>query len=323
MPLPLLRLAASCLTLAACAIAPAQAAEPVTRLIVGFQAGGGLDGVARALAETLSREGKHRVIVENRPGASGMIAIDAVRNAKPDEPVLIILPSGSITMTPHTHSTFRYNPEADMTPVARIATYALGVAVHPKVQAADWPGYLAAARQDNAMRAYGTAGVGLSPHYIGVELAKASGADLIHVPYKGAGPAINDALGGQIPMAISTVPSLLTMVRDQRLRLLATSGEARDPNTPEVPTLRELGYGDLAVEEWFGVLAPAGMSAAAAQQWNADINAALTSESLRKTLLSQGFVPAPASQPEFRQLVLDDYRHWANELKDTGDTFAN
>lgn len=318
-----LRHAAACVALAACALMPAHAAEAPTRLIVGFQAGGGLDSVARALADTLSREGNRRVIVENRPGASGMIAIDAARAAKPDEPVLLILPSGSITMTPHTHSTFRYDPERDLTPVARVATYALGVAVNPTTTVTDWPGYLSRARKEPSLRAYGTAGVGLSPHYIGVELAKASGADLIHVPYKGAGPAINDALGGQIPMVISTVPSLLAMVRDNRLRLLATSGEARDPNTPDVPTLRELGYDKLAVEEWFGVLAPSGLSEAAAQQWNTDINAALASESLRKTLLSQGFVPAPASLSEFRDLVKADYRHWQEELKDTGDTFAN
>ncbi|MBU4609624.1 hypothetical protein IMZ29_03390 [Achromobacter sp. GG226] len=323
MPLPSLRRIALTVALAATAVTPAHAAESVTRLIVGFQAGGGLDGVARALADALSRDGKRRVIVENRPGASGMIAIDNIRSAKPEDGVLIILPSGSITMTPHTHSTFRYDPERDLTPVARVATYALGMAVTPGTQVTDWASYLKQVRTDAALRTYGTAGVGLSPHYVGVEVGKAIGVDIVHVPYKGAGPAINDAVGGQIPMVISTVPSLLTMVRDQRLRLIATSGEKRDPNTPDVPTLRELGYDKLAVEEWFGVLAPAGLSADAAQQWNTEINAALQTPALQQVLKTQGFVPAPASLAEFTGLVQSDYRRWQQELKDTGDTFAN
>ncbi|GAA5233130.1 Bug family tripartite tricarboxylate transporter substrate binding protein [Verticiella sediminum] len=310
--------------LATCGIGGvAAAAEPPTRLVVGFQAGGGLDSVARALADALSRSSERRVIVENRPGASGMIAIDALRNAAAGDNLLIILPSGSITMTPHTNRHFSYDPERDLVPVARVATYAMGVAVSPSVGADTLQGYVERARGNEALRAYGTAGVGLSPHFVGVGLSQQAHADLIHVPYRGAGPAINDAVGGQIPAVISTVPSLLAMTRDGRLKLLATSGSERDPNTPQVPTLRELGFKGLDIEEWFGVLAPSGMSEEAARDWNERINAALESEGLRKILLDQGFVPAPMPQAEFRALVNEDYRRWQEVLKDTGDTFAN
>lgn len=323
MKLPSLARAALSLVVASCAAFGAQAAEQPTRLVVGFQAGGGLDAVARSLADTLSRTGTQRVIVENRPGASGMIAIDAVRNAKPGESMLVILPSGSITMTPHTNRNFSYDPERDLVPVARVATYSLGLAVFPGAEVGTLAELLERAGSTPAMRAYGTAGVGLSPHYIGVKLAESSKADLVHVPYKGAGPAINDTLGGQIPAVISTVPSLLSFWRDGRLKLLATSGSKRDPNAQDVPTFVELGHEGIELEEWFGVLAPADTPPEVARRWNAAINEALASEALRDALLAQGFVPAPMSQPDFRELVLADYRHWQELLEGTGDTFAN
>jgi len=309
--------------LAACAFAGAQAAEPPTRLVVGFQAGGGLDSVARALADALNKEGGQRVIVENRPGASGIIAIDFVRNAAPGDPVMVILPSGSITMTPHTNRHFKYDPQRDLAPVARLATYTLGIAVSPQTGVATLPEFLRRAGSSNALAAYGTAGVGLSPHYIGVKLAAESGVNLVHVPYKGAGPAINDALGGQIPAVIATVPALLPATRDRRLTLLATSAARRDAAAPDVPTFDELGYQGLDLEEWFGVLAPASTPPETVERWNAAINRALQSKALHDLLVSQGFVPAPASAREFRDLVIADYARWRDALKDTGDTFAN
>lgn len=311
------------LILAACAAAGAQAAEPPTRLIVGFQAGGGLDSVARALADALNKQGGQQVIVENRPGASGIIAIDTVRHARPGDPVLVILPSGSITMTPHTNKHFKYDPRHDLTPVARLATYTLGIAVSPQTGAATLADFLQRARRSSKLAAYGTAGVGLSPHYIGVRLASEAKVNLVHVPYKGAGPAINDALGGQIPAVISTVPSLLPAARDKRLKLLATTGSARDANAPDVPTLKELGYTGLELEEWFGILAPAETSPQTVQRWNTAINQALESQALRESLTLQGFVPAPASSAEFRDLVIADYERWRDVLQDTGDTFSN
>lgn len=310
-------------TSATLAVHAAHASDTTTRLIVGFQAGGGLDTVARALADALNRAGGQRVIVENRPGASGMIAIDAARNAKPGDSVLVILPSGSITMTPHTNPNFRYDPERDLVPVSRVATYSMAVAVLASNGAASLPDFLKRASASSAMRTYGTAGIGLSPHYIGVRLAQESGINLVHVPYKGAGPAINDTLGGQVAAVISTTPSLLPMLRDGRLKLLATSGAKRDPNTGNVPTFKEAGYRGIEVEEWFGVMAPPWTSPEAAARWNAAINRALESEGLKKTLLAQGFVPAPMPQRDFRELVLHDFRQWREALKDSGDTFSN
>ena len=228
--------------LMACMTLGAHAAELPTTLIVGFQAGGGLDSVARALANELNKTGKHKIVVENKPGASGMMAIDAVRNASRNSALLVIMPGGSITMTPHTNKHFQYDPQKDLVPVARLATYTLGVAVSPDVNAATLAQFLKLADNSQKLAAYGTAGIGLSPHFVGETIAKQSRVNLVHVPYKGAGPAINDALGKQIPAVISTVPSLLPMVRDGRLKLLATTGTHRDKHAPGVPTLKELGY---------------------------------------------------------------------------------
>jgi tripartite-type tricarboxylate transporter receptor subunit TctC len=299
------------------------AAEPPTTLIVGFQAGGGLDSVARALANVLNQEGGHKVVVENKPGASGMIAIDAVRNAKAGDSVLVIMPSSSISMTPHTNKHFKYDPERDLAPVARIATYTLGIATPTKNGIADLPDFINQAKQSPKLAAYGTAGIGLSPHYTGEVIATQSNVDLTHVPYKGAGPAINDAVGGQVPAVIATVPALLPFVRDGRLKLLATTGSDRDTSVPEAPTLKELGYKGLEIEEWFGILAPAKTAPDVVQQWNTAINQALASTTLREALSVQGFTPAPMSADAFRHQVLTDYDMWREALKDTGDTFLN
>ncbi len=300
----------------------AQAAELPTTLVVGFQAGGGLDSVARALANELNKTGKHKVIVENKPGASGMMAIDAARNSR-NNALLVIMPGGSITMTPHTNKHFKYDPQKDLVPVARLATYTLGVAVSPDVNAATLSQFLTLAGNSQKLAAYGTAGIGLSPHFIGQAIAEQSKVNLVHVPYKGAGPAINDALGKQIPAVISTIPSLLPMVRDGRLKLLATTGAHRDTHAPDTPTLKELGYSGLEIEEWFGILAPATMSSETAKQWNTAINDALNSKALHETLTLQGFLPAPMSAGDFRDLVLHDYAMWGKALKNSGNTFSN
>lgn len=309
--------------LMACMTLGAHAAELPTTLIVGFQAGGGLDSVARALANELNKTGKHKIVVENKPGASGMMAIDAVRNASRNSALLVIMPGGSITMTPHTNKHFQYDPQKDLVPVARLATYTLGVAVSPDVNAATLAQFLKLADNSQKLAAYGTAGIGLSPHFVGETIAKQSRVNLVHVPYKGAGPAINDALGKQIPAVISTVPSLLPMVRDGRLKLLATTGTHRDKHAPGVPTLKELGYPGLAIEEWFGILAPATMSSDAVKKWNTAINNALNSKSLHDTLTLQGFLPAPMSAGDFRDLVLHDYAMWGKALSNSGNTFSN
>lgn len=308
--------------LAACMTLGAQAAELPTTLVVGFQAGGGLDSVARALANELNKTGKHKVIVENKPGASGIMAIDAVRNSR-NNALLVIMPGGSITMTPHTNKHFKYDPQKDLVPVARLATYTLGVAISPDVNAATLSQFLKLAGNSQKLAAYGTAGIGLSPHFIGETVAEQSKVNLVHVPYKGAGPAINDALGKQIPAVISTIPSLLPMVRDGRLKLLATTGAHRDKHAPDVPTLKELGYSGLEIEEWFGILAPATMSSETVKQWNTAINDALNSKALHDTLTLQGFFPAPMSAGDFRDLVLHDYAMWGQALKNSGNTFSN
>ncbi len=300
----------------------AHAAELPTTLVVGFQAGGGLDSVARALANELNKTGKHKVIVENKPGASGIMAIDAVRNSR-NNALLVIMPGGSITMTPHTNKHLKYDPQKDLVPVARLATYTLGVAVSPDVNAATLSQFLKLAGNSQKLAAYGTAGIGLSPHFIGETIAEQSKVNLVHVPYKGAGPAINDALGKQIPAVISTVPSLLPMVRDGRLKLLATTGGHRDKHAPDAPTLKELGYSGLEIEEWFGILAPATMSSETVKQWNTAINDALNSKSLHDTLTLQGFLPAPMSAGDFRNLVLHDYAMWGKALRNSGNTFSN
>jgi tripartite-type tricarboxylate transporter receptor subunit TctC len=234
-----------------------QGNSPPMRLLVGFAAGGSVDLTARALAEALRQRLQRTVLVENRPGAAGRLAIEATRQAKPDGDTLMLVPHGPMTLFPWIHRQLRYDPVKDFAPVGRVCVVDYAVSTGPATPARSMAEYLAWARVAGNKAAFGSPGSGTVPHFLGQGLAQQAGIDLTHVPYKGAAPGVIDLIGGNISLLVSPLADAVEHHRAGKLRILATTGSRRNPAVPEVPVLKESGI-DLALDGWYGLYAPAG-----------------------------------------------------------------
>jgi len=249
------------LALAALASAPrviAQQAKSL-RIIIPFPAGGGTDVLARIVGEKLRGSYASTVIVENRVGASGRTGVDAVKAAEPDGGTLLFIPDFLFTVYPHSFRRLSYDPLADFAPVAMVARSGLalsaGTALPESIKTISE--YVAWARSNPKNAFYATTSAGGTPHFIGVMLARDAGLQLTPVHYKGGAPALQDLLGGQIPVSVNPVGEILPYARSGKIRVLATTGAQRSPFLPEVPTLAESGFPQIVVEPWLGFFAPA------------------------------------------------------------------
>lgn len=241
----------------------ASAAEPASaRLVIGFQAGGTGDYIARSLADALrARAFAGSVIVENRVGAGGVLSVQAVKAAAPDGATLLSTPATVLTLLPHAHRKPPFDPFKDLTPLAAISSLDMAVIAANRAKARTLQEALAAVRRDAALAPYGTAGVGTMGHVIGAQLARRSGVPLVHTPYRGGGQALQDAMGDQVPLAIVSISELLLRAqREGRVQVLATSGARRSRFLPEVPTLLESGFDGMAASDWSVVMGPPGMA---------------------------------------------------------------
>lgn len=233
----------------------AQGAGRTTRVIVGFPPGGAIDVVARLVAEQLApRLGT--VVVENRTGAGGRLACEAVKAAEPDGATLLFAPAAILALYPHVHRALRFDPLADFVPLAGFAQYAFCLAAGPGSQAKTLAEFVAAAKARPGAVGYATPGLGTPQHFIGAGLGKQAGAELLHVPYKGGGEAMKDFLGGQVPAIVTVAQLMLPQHQAGKARILATTGAAREPALPDVPTFREAGFAELTLADWFVLLAP-------------------------------------------------------------------
>src|SRR5438067_1059227 len=233
-------------------------AKPV-RIIVPFPAGGGTDVAARLIGEKLRGNYAPAVIVENRVGASGRTGVEAVKNAEPDGTTLLFTPDFLMTVYPHSFKRLSYEPLKDFIPIALIARSGLALAAGPALPAevktvrqyVDW----AKTNPKNAF--YATTSAGGTPHFVGVMLARDSGAVLSPVHYKGGAPALQDLMGGQIPVSINPVSELLPQLQGGKIRVLAVTSEERSKFLPDVPTMKESGFPEIVLAPWLGFFAPA------------------------------------------------------------------
>ncbi|MEA3193225.1 MAG: hypothetical protein QOD26_1558 [Betaproteobacteria bacterium] len=249
------------LGISAAAIAPhafAQSSRTI-RIIVPFPAGGGTDVLARIVGEKLRGGYASTVIVENRVGASGRIGVDAVKNADPDGGTLLFIPDFLLTVYPHSFRRLSYDPVADFAPVAIVAKSGLALSAGPGLPAeiGKIQDYVAWAKSNPKNAFFATTSPGGTPHFVGVMLARDSGVALSPVHYKGGAPALQDLLGGQIPLSVNPVGEVLPYVKSGKLRVLATTGAQRSRFLPEVPTMVESGFPQIIVEPWLGFFAPA------------------------------------------------------------------
>lgn len=301
--------------------ASAQTLE-TARILTGFPAGGTVDAVARRVADRLRGGGYAKVVlVENKPGAGGRLAVDELRRSTNDGSSLLITPAAMITLYPHLYSKLSYGLD-DVTAVAGATRVVFGLGVGPAVPDAvkTLNDFLTWAKANPAKAAYGSPGAGSPPHYVGALLERESGVVLNHVPYRGTVPGIQDLLGGQIPSFIGPIGDYLPHVKTGRLRVLATSGPTRSRFLPDVPTLAEQGFKPLEQVEWYGFFLPGKASADVVQRAAAAIRSAMSAPDMAEGLAQFGLEVAISSPAELSKAVKDEHAAWAPIVKRVGFT---
>ena len=312
---------ALCCAALAC-LAPLAAAQdridrPV-KLLVGFPAGGTADLIARVVADKMKDSLGQPVIVENRPGAIGRIAADAVKAAAPDGTTIMVMPIGPMAVVPHVYADITYDPVKDFTPIAIGATFQFAIAAGPQSGAKNWSEFVAWAKANPGKAAYATSGAGSLPHFFGVLLGRGIGVTMLHVPYKGSAAYINDLIGGQVPAAIDAMADLTELHRAGKVTILASSGSKRSTALPDVPTFAELGVKDVEALGWFGFFAPAKTPRPIVETLNRAINKALQSPDVAEKLSKIGMDPATGTPEEFGMIVASDYAKWGPIVKASG-----
>jgi tripartite-type tricarboxylate transporter receptor subunit TctC len=296
----------------------AGAQEAPIRIVVGFPPGGGSDLIARLVAERMKVTLGTNVVVENRPGVNGILAVEAVKNAAPDGRTLMVAPIAVTVFAPLTHANLRYDPTRDFAPVSLAATFQLSLAVGPASPAKTLHEYIAWVRANPANGVYGLPTVGSPSHFFGILLARATGLDLVPVPYKGGPPLTNDLIGGQVPAGITALSDWVRQHEAGKIRILATSGSERSPVAPDVPTFKELGFPAIEGSGWQAFHTPAGTPRATLERLSAAIASALTAPDVKERLLAIGLEPVGSTPEELARRMAEDTAKWAPLVKASG-----
>ena len=295
--------------------APALAQADTLRVVVGFPAGGVVDVVAREVAEALKATLGRAVIVENRPGAGGRLAVTAVKGAAADGNTLLLTPSSIMTLYPSVLSKLPYDTQADFVPVSTVclSTNALAIGMH--VPARTLAEFIAWCKANPKDANYASPGAGSAPHFLGAQISQAAGLDLLHVPYKGAPEILVDLYGGRIAAFVTALSNAVQPHRDGKMRILMTTGERRSALLPDVPTAREAGYGALTVTEWFGLLAPAATPADRVTALHTAVAKAVSSDSVKTAFGKLVLDPDALAPAEFANRIKADLARWAGVAK--------
>ncbi len=291
-------------------------------IISGFPAGGMGDYVARPLAEKMRGRYAPVVLVESRTGAGGRIAVEYVKRAAPDGLTILQIPSSPMVLYPNTYKKLNYDPFADFVPVSTTVTYGFSITAGPGLPAEikTVAEYLQWAKANPKLASYGVPAAGSALHFVGMMLARASGVELTSVPYKGGAPLLQDVLGGQIPITVNVIGEVAQYVASGKLRSLAVTTAQRSPFLPNVPTLVEQGFKDIAVQEWLGWFLPAKTPADTVNRLNAVVRESLQAPELVESLARNSLQPVTQSPQEFAALLRQDHARWAGIAKATGFT---
>ena len=301
-------------------VAHAQTVDTL-KVICGFPPGGTTDAVSRRVADKLRGTYAKNALVENKPGAGGRLGVEELRRSPADGSAMLLTPAGMITLYPHIYRSLSYGPN-DVTPVSIGGRIEFGFGVGPAVpdSVKDIKGFLEWAKANPANANYGSPGAGSPPHFLAALLAKDSGVDLRHVPYRGSAPGIQDLLGGQVTAFSSPVGDYLPHLKSGKLRLLATSGSARSRFAPDVATYAEQGFKELVMGEWYGFFMPAGtpanVVAAAAQA----IRAAVAQPDVIESFAQLGVEAASNTPAEMAAAVRNENAQWGPIVKKVGFT---
>ena len=292
------------------------------RIIVPFPAGGGTDVLARIVAEKLRGNYAPAAIVENRVGASGRTGVEAVKNAEPDGTTLLFTPDFLMTVYPHSFKRLSYDPLKDFTPIALVARSGLALAAGPALPAEvkTVRDYVAWAKGDPKRAFYATTSAGGTPHFVGVMLARDSGAALSPVHYKGGAPALQDLMGGQIPVSINPVSELLPQLQGGKIRVLAVTSGERSKFLPDVPTMKESGFPEIVLAPWLGFFAPARTPPDVVKRLANGIADATAFGDTQRSFIKMGMDPVAMTPVGFASVVKADLERWAPIVKASGFT---
>lgn len=297
--------------------------KPV-RLVVAYPAGGGVDFVARTLAQRLSELWGQPVTVDNKAGASGAIGADLVAKSRPDGLTLLMASPAEVLVGPIAGQKTPYDPQKAFVPVILAGETPLAIVAHPSVQARDLAQLLSSLKRQPAALGYGTPGAGSSMHFAGEALNGAMGLGWVHVPYRGAAPAVNDVLGNQVPLAIVGLPPVVSQAKVGKLRVLAVTTAARSPALPDVPTVAELpGLADYRFSNWMLLAAPMGTPPDIVGKIAADMGRVLAEAPLRQRLQEAGVEPAGTSGAELNRFMQQEYARYSAVAKSRGVRHAD
>jgi tripartite-type tricarboxylate transporter receptor subunit TctC len=292
-------------------------AKPV-RMIIGFAAGGTTDLVGRLVAQRLGDSWGQTVVVENRTGASGMIAAEAVAKAPADGYTLLVTPQTSLAVAPALYGKAPYDATRDFTPITLMGSTPTIMVVNPAFPAKTFAEFVELAKKSGVPLAYGSGGIGSSPHMAGELLSAQLGIRMTHIPYKGESPALTDTMGGQVPIMFGNISVAVPHIKSGKLRALASTGAARSPLLPDVPTVAESGLKDFSIATWFGLLGPAGMPADLVARIQRDVARVLASPDIRNRLVDLGVDIVANSPEEFSAYLRTEIVRYAKVIKDAG-----
>jgi tripartite-type tricarboxylate transporter receptor subunit TctC len=288
------------------------------RIIVPFPPGGGLDFFARTLAPRLQETLGQQMIVENRSGAGGMIGAEFVSKAAPDGDTLLLASSAEIAINQHLYPKIAYDATRDFAPVTYAVHAAMLFLVHPSTPAQSVNDVIALARAKPGALSFASAGTGGVQHLAGEILKSIAKIDIVHVPYKGAGPAVVDMVGGQVTMGFTALPSSIQQARAGKLRPLAVTSSKRSDAAPELPTFAELGFPAIDLIVWYGALYPAGTPAAIVERMGSEINAAVQSADIKAKLLQQGVEAVGTTPDQFAKFIQTESVRYGRIIKESG-----
>jgi tripartite-type tricarboxylate transporter receptor subunit TctC len=291
--------------------------KPV-RVIVPFAPGGATDVVARSLAKRLGEIWNQAVIVENKPGAGGNIGADIVAKAPADGYTVLLASPAEIVINPHLYAHMPYDPAKDLAPVTKIAAAPLVLVVHPSVPAHNVAELVAWIRSQTVGVSYASSGTGGPQHLAAEQFRLATGTHLVHVPYKGGAPAVNDLLAGQVPMFFAGLPPALPHIKAGSLRALAVTTSARWASLPDVPTVAESGLPGFNIENWQGIFVPAGTPPEIVAKLAHDIATVAAEKEFAERLTAQGAAPSTMSPADFTIFVRAENAKYARLVKESG-----
>lgn len=284
------------------------------RIVNPFSAGGGGDLSVRAIADKLSKRLGVPVVIDTRPGASGLIGAQMVASAAPDGYTLLMGYDGSVAIASQLLKT-TVNPLKDLTPITKLADSPMVFLAHPSLKVQSLKEVIDLARRDNKELAYGSAGAGTTHHMVGELLASKAGVKLLHVPYKGGSAAVMDAVAGQVPLVVTVPPTALPFVQDGRLKALAVTSKDRMALMPDVPTVKEQGFPDFEVVSWYSLLAPARTPKPIVELLQAAVAEVLNDAEVREAYTKVGFIPVGNRPEVFAAQLQADYQRWGALIK--------